>query len=209
MFAEALARRRGERYPQGYSMQIEFEATFTGIDKDDVRKRLQAAGATLVKKETMMRRSVFNPPIDIPCGWMRVRDEGDAITMSLKIVNGDKIEDQKEIMLTVDDFDRAGEFLSSIGATKKAYQETLREAWTLNGAEITIDTWPGLRPFVEVEAHDETTVRAASELLGFTYADAKFCEVSTIYFEELGIPKEVMKNAMPVITFENPPVPYV
>lgn len=190
-------------------MQIEFEATFTGIDKEAVRKALSAAGATLVKKESLMRRTVFNPPIAIPGGWMRVRDEGDVITMSLKVVNGENIEDQKEVMLVVNDFDQAVEFLSSIGAEKKAYQETLREAWLLNGAEVTIDTWPGLRPFVEVEAHDEETVRAASELLGFMYADAKFCEVSTVYLEELGIPKDIMKNHTPLITFQNPPTRYV
>jgi adenylate cyclase class 2 len=157
----------------------------------------------------MMRRTVFNPPIDIPGGWMRVRDEGEKVTMSLKVVNGTSIEDQKEIQLVVDDFDSAVELLSSIGAEKKAYQETLRELWTLDGAEITIDTWPGLRPFVEVEAADELIVRKVSEALGFDYATAKFCEVSTVYQEELGIPPEVMKNQMPIITFEHPPVRYV
>lgn len=190
-------------------MQIEFEATFTGVQKDEVRKVLTKAGATLVRKESLMRRTVFNPPIHIPGGWMRVRDEGDAITMSLKVVQGTAIEDQKEIMVTVDDFDRAGEFLTAIGAEKKAYQETLREMWTLNGAEVTIDTWPGLRPFVEIEAHDEETVQNVSAVLGFKYADAKFCEVSTVYFEELGIPPDIMKNHTPIITFDHPPVPYV
>ncbi|MEK7632728.1 MAG: CYTH domain-containing protein [Patescibacteria group bacterium] len=190
-------------------MQIEFEATFTGIDKSAVRAKLHEVGGTLVKKESLMRRTVFNPPIAIPGGWMRVRDEGETITMSLKVVNGSAIEDQKEVMVTVDDFDNAVDFLSAIGAEKKAYQETLREAWMLNGAEVTIDTWPGLRPFVEVEAHDEATVRTASELLGFNYADAKFCEVSTVYLEELGIPQDIMKNHMPLITFEHPPTQYV
>ncbi len=190
-------------------MQIEFEATFTGIDKDAVRAKLQEVGGTLVRKESLMRRTVFHPPVAIPGGWMRVRDEGEAITMSLKVVNGKAIEDQKEVMVKVDDFNNAVDFLSAIGAEKKAYQETLREAWTLNGAEVTIDTWPGLRPFVEVEAHDEATVRAASELMGFHYADAKFCEVSTVYLEELGIPQDVMKNQMPIITFEHPPTRYV
>ncbi|MEK9155169.1 MAG: CYTH domain-containing protein [Patescibacteria group bacterium] len=190
-------------------MNIEFEATFTGIDKEAVRATLAGTGATCVRPESMMRRTVFNPPIDIPGGWMRVRDEGEKVTMSLKVVNGTSIEDQKEIQLVVDDFDSAVELLSSIGAEKKAYQETLRELWTLDGAEITIDTWPGLRPFVEVEAADELIVRKVSEALGFDYATAKFCEVSTVYQEELGIPPEVMKNQMPIITFEHPPVRYV
>ena len=36
-------------------MQIEFEATFTGVDKDAVRAALAKAGGTLVKKESFMR----------------------------------------------------------------------------------------------------------------------------------------------------------
>ncbi len=190
-------------------MDIEFEATFTGVDKESMRATLTKTGAILVKKEALMRRTVFHPPIDVPGGWMRVRDEGDVITMSLKVVNGTAIEDQKEAMVTVNDFDAAVNFLEAIGAKQKAYQETLREVWTLNGADVTIDTWPGLRPFVEIEAANEGIVRTVSECLGFQYADAKFCEVSTVYFEELGIPKDIMKDHTPLITFEHPPIRYV
>lgn len=186
-------------------MHIEFEATFTGVDKDAMRERLRTAGATRAREEFLMRRTVFNPPIAIPGGWMRVRDEGDRITMSLKVVDGDNIEDQKEVQIVVDDFDQAVAMLEAIGARRKAYQETKRELWVLDGAEVTIDSWPGLRPFVEVEATDEAMVRVVADKLGFDWGDAKFCEVSRVYEEELGIPPDVMKNKMPIITFEQPP----
>lgn len=186
-------------------MHIEFEATFTGVEKDGMRERLRAAGAVREREEYLMRRTVFNPPIAIPGGWMRVRDEGDKVTMSLKVVDGDKIEDQKEVQIVVNDFDQAVAMLETIGAKRKAYQETKRELWALDGAEVTIDTWPGLRPFVEVEAKDEITVRAVADKLGFDWRDAKFCEVSRVYEDELGIPPDVMKNSTPIITFEQPP----
>ncbi len=68
-------------------MEIEYEATFTNISKEVIRQKLQDAGATLVKPEFLQKRSVFKLPTghEIKGGWLRVRDEGDKITMSLKI----------------------------------------------------------------------------------------------------------------------------
>lgn len=189
-------------------MHIEFEATFLQIDKEEICQRLKNAGAELVYPEFLMKRTVFNPPVQIDGAWMRVRQEADKITMSLKVVSGNKIEDQKEVMLEVNDFDEAVLFLNSIGAQQKAYQETKRELWRLGEVECTIDTWPGLYPFLEVEGATEEAVQQAVAQLGLSYADAKFCEVSFIYEHELGIPAQIMKDDMPIITFENPPQPY-
>lgn len=189
-------------------MNIEYEATFENVDKDDVRARLRAAGATLVRPEFLQKRVVFNLPKghEIPGGWLRVRDEGDKVTMSLKVVNGQRIEDQKEICLTVGDVDTAVELLSAIGAERKAYQETRRELWTLDGVDVTIDEWPFLEPFVEVEGKGEAEVRAASERIGFDYGAALFCSVDTLYARKYGFAEDVFNNhsALVVFDMENP-----
>jgi len=190
-------------------MHTEFEATFLQIDKETIRQKLKNVGAELVFPEFLMKRSVFNPPVPIDGAWMRVRQEPDKITMSLKVVNGNKIEDQKEVMLEVNDFDEAVLFLNSIGAKQKAYQETKRELWRLGEVEVTIDTWPGLHPFLEVEGKTEESVKEAVQKLALDYTQAKFCEVSFVYEYELGIPPEIMKDKTPIITFENPPTRYV
>ncbi len=189
-------------------MNIEFEATFLQIDKDDIRARLREAGAFLVHPEYLMKRSVFDPPRHIDGGWLRVRQEYDQITMSLKVVDGKKITDQKEVQIVIDDFEEGETFLTSIGATKKAYQETRRELWKLDEVDITIDTWPGLHPFVEVEGENEDVVKMVSEKIGFDYAQAEFCEVSFIYQKELGIPPQIMKDETPMITFDHVPQKY-
>lgn len=185
-------------------MQTEFEAAFLKVDKDLVRECLKQAGATLVYPESLFKRDVFDPPIHVKGAWLRVRKEPDKITMSLKVVDGDKIEDQKEVELIINDYEQGVEFLKSIGAPHKSYQETKRELWRLNGVEITIDTWPGLNPLVEVEGESEATVKDVSEVLGFDYSQAHFGAVDVVYEAELGIPKKVI-NKLPIITFENPP----
>ena len=106
-------------------MDTEYEATFVKINKGEIRKRLKNAGARLIKPEFLQKRVTFNLPKGFDgYSWLRVRDEGDRITMSFKTINGDKIEDQKEINLVIDDFEKGVEFLEVIGCHKKAYQET-------------------------------------------------------------------------------------
>ncbi len=189
-------------------MNIEFEATFIDIDTDQVREKLELLGAICLKPETLMRRVVFFPPQEVKGGWLRVRDEGDVITMSLKQVTGSKIEDQKEVMLRIHDFTSGVNLLEALGARKKAYQETRREAWLLNGVEVTIDTWPGLDPFVEVEGHSEADVKSVVEALELNYEEALFGSVDIIYEKKLGIPPDVINMHTPEITFENPPKKY-
>lgn len=189
-------------------MNIEYEATFPDVDKREVREQLLAVGATLVKPEFLQKRVVFNLPKghEIPGGWLRVRDEGDKITMSLKVVDGTHIENQKEICLKVDSFDEGVNLFLSLGCEKKSYQETRRELWTLDGTEITIDEWPFLRSFVEVEGKSEASVRAVSEKIGFDYTEALFGAVDVLYMRQYPHLTFDRINQTPLIVFdgENP-----
>lgn len=167
-------------------MQIEYEAAFPDIEKETMREKLKQVGAILVRPEFLQKRVVFDMPLghEIAGGWVRVRDEGDKITMSIKIVNGDKIDDQKEMCLTVDSFEQGEVFLTTLGCKKKSYQETKRELWMLDGTEITIDEWPFLNPFVEVEGQSEEAVKQIAERIGFDYEQALFGAVDVLYMRQ-------------------------
>lgn len=185
-------------------MQIEYEATFTNIDKEEMRQKLTSVGATLEREEYTQRRTVFNLPKnnEIKGGWMRIRDEGDKITMSLKVVDGNNIENQKEACITVSDYGEAEMILTSLGCEKKAYQETKRELWILDGVEVTIDTWPFLEPFIEVEGASEELVKSVSNKLEMNWDEAKFCAVDVLYSEKYDIPTDQINNQTPEIIFE-------
>ena len=60
-------------------MDIEYEATFSNIDKDNLRTKLKALGAKLLRENFMMKRVTFNLPSNEKNKWLRVRDEGDII----------------------------------------------------------------------------------------------------------------------------------
>lgn len=189
-------------------MKIEYEATYTKIDKNDIRQKLEQVGAKLTRPEFLQKRVTFNLPKghEIPGGWVRVRDEADKITLSLKVVDGTNIENQKEIVLKVNDFEDARTLLMTLGCREKAYQENKRELWLLDDVEVTIDEWPFLEPFVEVEGKSEEAVKVISEKIGFNYADALFCAVGTLYSKKYNLDEDLINNQTPKIVFdmENP-----
>jgi len=189
-------------------MNIEYEATFLDINKDKIRQKLKGMGAELIKPEFMQKRVVFNLPDDhhIKGGWMRVREEGDKITLSLKSVIAGDIKNQKEICLEIDNFNNAVKFLEWLGYRNKAYQESKREFWIFDDVEVTIDEWPFLEPFVEVEGRSEEEVKKVSEKLGFNWQEAKFCSIDYLYSWKYDLSLDKINNHTPKIVFnmENP-----
>lgn len=187
-------------------METEWEAAFWPISKDDVRERLTKAGASRIYPERLMRRVNLYPPDEefAKHAWVRVRDEGDRITMAIKAVAGATMEGQKEAEVTVNDFETARSILRALGCRDKNYQETKRELWELDGTDITIDEWPFLDPFVEIEGHSEDQVKAVSEKLGFTWSEAYFVSADKLYAKQYGVEPTFVTRGIPSLTFDMP-----
>jgi len=187
-------------------MKNEIEATFLSINKDVMRDKLKSAGFKLKTPEYLMRRKTFDFSRIAPGRnkWGRVRQEADKVTMTVKEIRGSGINDTYEVELVVNDFGAAVAFFEACGIPAKAYQENMREVWVRNGVEVTIDTWPGLNPFVEIEGENEKVVREISKELGFDFKKAVFGSIDLVYEKELGIPAQTI-IWLPEITFANPP----
>jgi len=165
-------------------METEIEAKFLDIDVSALRRKLKAAGATLIYPERMMRRYNFDYPdsrlFEIG-GWVRLRDEGDKVTFSYKQLNDRSLHGTKEVETTVGDIEKAAELLTAIGLEKKNYQETKREKWQLGDCEITIDTWPWIPTFAELEAPTEAELKQLAETLDLEWSRALHGSVETAY----------------------------
>ncbi len=165
-------------------METEIEAKWLNIDVSELRKLLKNLGATLEHSERLMKRRVFDYPdkrLDKINGWVRVRDEGDKVTLSYKQLIDRSLHGTKEVTVVVDDFNTACNLLESIGLESFAYQETKRESWRLDGVEVEIDTWPWIPSFVEVEAKSEQSLKQAAQALGLDYSKALHGSVETAY----------------------------
>ncbi len=189
-------------------MEIEYEATYENINKDEVREHLKNVGAVLLRPEFSRRNKNFDfpPTVGVKGGWMRVRDEDGDVSMSLKIVDGEGIERQKELKLQIDNFNAGVELLEIMGCIVRAYQESKREIWKLEDVDVTIDEWPFLEPFVEIEGNSEYAVRKVSEILGFDYETALFDSVDVQYSKKYNISLDAVNLRTPKILFnmENP-----
>lgn len=184
-------------------MKTEFECRFANINIDDMRQKLSSLGFELIEPEHLMRRKVFGlPNIDGAKRYLRLRDAGNEITLTLKLKGAPtSASSMKEIEVPVGDFDLMSELLESSDIPLNAYEENRREKWTKDNVEVCLDTWPGLNPFAEIESDSEDAVRIASAELGFDYNDAMFGNVIEVY-ETVGI---TMEDVWKSCTFEKPP----
>jgi adenylate cyclase class 2 len=190
-------------------METEFEAKFYPVDKEAYRKKLKSVGAKLMLPERKMRRiivdSVTHP--QLKCDYIRVRDEGGLVRLSAKIHAGlkGKLSDQKEADVTVSDFEKTRQIIEAMGFDFDIYQETLRETWNLDGAEVVIDTWPGLEPYTEIESGSEADVRKVAEILGLSWENRIITSVKEVYSKVYKISIEAVSKKIANLTFENNP----
>lgn len=181
-------------------MKNEYEATFLNVDHSSLRRQIKSHNGILKKKRTLCSRLIFeNEVTNKNKSWVRLRDEGDKISLTLKQVNNEDIIDgTKEIEFTVSDLDLTKEFLLGLGLQCVRYQQNYREQWQLDGASIDLDEWPDLEPYVEIEAHSKAEVRKLSEKLGFRWDDAVYGSVDKIYRQVKG--RDILKESTLLFT---------
>jgi adenylate cyclase, class 2 len=149
---------------------IEHEAKILDIDPEATERLiLEKGGQKLV--ERFMRRYVYDITPRDQSKWIRLRDTGDDITLTVKQITSDAIDGTQEIEIGVDDFAATNALLGVLGFTAKSYQETKRTSFILDGAQVEIDTWPRIPPYLEIEAGSKEEVVRVAALLGYTEAD--------------------------------------
>jgi len=188
----------------------EFEAKFYPVNKEEYRKKLLSIGAKLVIPERKMLRIVADSranPIIKPTNAIRIRDEGGVTRLSLKIHADEKgiLTDQKEIDVEVSDFDKAQKIMETVGVKFNRRQETLREEWGFKGTQITIDTWPGLETYSEIEADSEEKVKEIAGDLGFDWDKKLIMAASGLFAKVYKMNIEEVLEKISYLTFENNP----
>lgn len=188
-------------------MKPEIEAKFLNVDFDDVRAKLRAVGAECVQPMRRMRRKNFDHAdgrLEAIGGWVRVRDEGDKVTLAYKQLDNRDIDGTKEVSVEVSSFADTVALLTAAGLKQTSYQETRRESWVLDGTQIELDEWPWVQPFVEIEAPDADTLYAVAEKLGFKKEAALHGSVEIMYLQEYDVTEKEV-DSWPEIVFSAAP----
>jgi len=168
----------------------ENEVKFLNIDPIFVEEKLKKLGAERVF-EKLYKRKVFDYPdlrFDKAGAFIRIRDEGDKITLTFKQRLGVKTHDgttndegMEEMEIIVSDFKKTAEFLEKIGLKEKFYEENKRIRYILDDIEFDIDFWPGLEPYLEIEAPTWERIDDAIKMLDFNPKDKKIFSTYQAY----------------------------
>ena len=165
-------------------MNQEFETQVLGIDKDAIIKKLRKLGAK-EEAEVLQKRWVFDI---VPCTvtstgeWIRLRQVGDKKpTLTYKNKSGKGMSDTQELEVGVEDFEKTALILSKLNIPKKYFQENKRMKFDLDGIEFTLDTWPRIPTYLEVEAKSEEGVKKGLKMLGLEGKDDGHLGSMTIY----------------------------
>lgn len=199
-------------------MQTEIEVKFCNIDIDVIRKKLEDVGAVLEVPMRMMKRAVVETDfLRSKQAYLRVRDEGNGVTMTYKQYSDNpSLTDMQEIEFGVSDFDKAVLLLEQVGLPVKSFQESQRETWHFGDVEVVIDVWPHLEPYIEIEGGTEKAVKQAASDLGFNWEDAVFGKVTEVYQRQypngdadtlVQQPRIVFDEPLPVIMSGEPDGP--
>jgi len=177
-------------------MAQEFETKILNINVLEIEKKLIDLGAKK-QPEVLMKRWVFViDPNNYE--WIRLRDNGHKTTITYKKKTGTAISQTEEIEVEVDDFEKTVEILSKIKFKEKYYQENKRKLFILKDIEFTIDTWPLIPTYLEIESLNEEKVKQGLSLLKLDDKDVGNLSVKDVYLKY-----NIDLHSYPELKFEN------
>ncbi|HTE22181.1 MAG TPA: class IV adenylate cyclase [Candidatus Limnocylindria bacterium] len=189
-------------------MQTEIEAKFLNVNHDKLRAKLKELGAECAQPMQVLTRvnmDFKDKSLSEKGGWVRVRGDGKKATLAYKELGSWTLHGVKEIEVNVSDFADTQKLLEAIGLEVYAYQVTKRETWEYKGAEIVLDIWPWVKPFIEIEGPSEENVREVAGELGFEWdKDAVFGSVEPVYLADFDITNEQFYT-LDKMTFDDRP----
>lgn len=168
-------------------MEKEREVTILNIDEKSFVRKLLEKGA--VKQDEFLQRRYtydFNPVN--PNKWIRLRTNGKTTTLTIKeIKDKSAIDGTMELETAVADFDEMNEILKELGYHYRNYQENYRKIYLMDGVEISIDSWPLIPTYAEIEGKTNEDVIKALTKLGYSLDDVTTLDVTSIYKKIYGI----------------------
>lgn len=174
------------------STNIEYEAKILNVSSSKIKKKLKDLGATKVG-DYNFRRYVFDTIPQTAAKWVRLRSNGSTTTLAVKEIMSNDIDGTKEWEVVVSDIDTTLVILEKIGITHRSYQENLRTEYLLDGVEVSIDSWPDLNPYLEIEGKNVKEVLDIAAKLGYSEADLTSANTEELY-KSIGIDVKTVKK---------------
>ena len=191
-------------------MNTEIEAKFLHVNHEEIRVKLKDAGFVCITPMRLMRRAIIDYAdrrlqVGVPNSYIRVRDEGDKVTLTYKQFEALSIDGAKEIEVTTSSFEDTVKIFTEVGLEVVSLQESKRETWKHDTCEVVLDEWPWLDPYIEIEAATETEVRDVASKLSLDWSEAKFGDVMVAYRDQYPYLNETQTvGKVPEVLFDAP-----
>ena len=147
-------------------MAKEFETKILNINKKEIHEKLISLGAE-EKEELYIKQTAFNISNEPIEQYVMLKDRGNGHkTMVYKSKNGYDIGDTQEIEVPIDDYELTKEFLLALKFYRFTLsQERKRKDYVLNEITFSVDTWPKVKPFLEIESDSKEKVLEGVRLI--------------------------------------------
>lgn len=180
----------------------EIEAKFYINNTDELQMRLQELDALLIQERVLETNIRFDLPGSLLRSERRVlrlRQDSEArLTYKSPSKNDQGVLSRTEIEFTVEDFDKAKQFLEALGYQPFFVYEKYRTTYELNQLHIMLDELP-FGHFVEIEGERIDAIRICADVLGLQW-DTAITKGYQALFEQL---KHSMTLPFRDLTFEN------
>ena len=165
-------------------MGKENEITILNINRKEVATRLKELGAKSAGSHSYKRvEALLRGDSRGKHAWIRVRTDGNHTTITLKQISAGKFIPMEEYEIGVDNFVGAVRLLKKLIASRMLYFENERERYLLGGTSITIDKWPRIPVFLELEGRSMEQVRKVWQRLGVKGKNIGNVPIKRIYGE--------------------------
>ena len=161
-------------------MKTEYEVRILEIDHDQMIQKLESLGA-IKKIDALQERYIYDVIPKNDHQWIRLRTNGEKVTLTLKDLQAKSIDGMKEIEIEVNDFNKTHELLENIGFHNKGFQQNKRVQYVLDGVEIDLDHWPLIPEYMEIEGDSEESVNKMLEILHIDKDKVVTLDVTSIY----------------------------
>lgn len=178
---------------------IEVEGKILNVSPENVAKKLKEINATFINT-LHYKRYVFDTIPSVESRWIRLRTDGTKTTLTAKEIQNDSTTGTSEWEVVVSDLETTLTILNKIGISPKAVQENYRLLFEVEGDEVTIDFWPGLDPYIEIESADHNKIENIAGLLGYKAEDITGINTQGLY-KKKGVDLDSVKE----LTFEVEP----
>jgi len=157
----------------------EYEIKILDVPTDDALSKISKLG--LIKhNEITFKRYIYE--IDNqPGAWIRLRSDGLKSTLAYKNFKKDSIDGMEEVEISVDNIDDTNKLLEAIGFKATKYQENKRTLFTNDEIEISVDEWPRIPSYIEIEGKNQQVVEEYITKLGFNKHKKTSKPTSAIY----------------------------